>query len=90
MHPDRAGEGDQDGDTGEYGATVTVKTTQQGTSDLRPRAAGAALAQGNRTVACSALAHFANQVNLQKGKAIPTGGANVWLLEAQRLPGALG
>jgi Regulator of Chromosome Condensation (RCC1) repeat protein len=100
---------DQDGDSHEYAAVVTIKSAQQGTTDLRASVSGAtlspdirkallskldaalkAIAQGKPGTACSVLADFINQVSAQRGKAIATSTADVWILEAQRLRTALG
>jgi hypothetical protein len=53
-------------------------------------AALAALARGNVRGACSALADFLNQVRAQRGKAIPTATADLWIDEATRLRAAIG
>jgi hypothetical protein len=53
-------------------------------------AAVSAIAKGKTSSACSALADFINQVNAQKGKAIPTATANAWIQTAQQLRAAIG
>jgi hypothetical protein len=92
-----------------YSLTVSIKSTQQGTTDLvsdvqlaplapdirkallsKLDAALGALAKGKTSSACSALQDFINQVNAQKGKAIPTATANAWILTAQQLRAAIG
>jgi len=92
-----------------YSATVTVKSAQQGATDLatevqlaplspdirkalmtKLESALSAMAKGKTSSACSALADFINQVNAQKGKAIPTATANSWIQTAQQLRAAIG
>jgi hypothetical protein len=53
-------------------------------------AALSAIAKGKINAACSALKDFINQVNAQKGKAIPTATADAWILTAQQLQAAIG
>lgn len=53
-------------------------------------AALAAIAKGKTGSACAALRDFINQVNAQRGKAIPIATADGWILTAQQLQGAIG
>jgi hypothetical protein len=53
-------------------------------------AALTAIAKGKTSGACSALKDFINQVNAQRGKAIPTATADSWILTAQQLQAAIG
>ena len=100
---------DHHGDSATYSATVTIKSAEQWTSDLRAEissaplapdirkalqtkldAALAAIAKGKTAGACGALKDFINQVNAQRGKAIPEATADDWILAAQQLQVALG
>jgi hypothetical protein len=49
-----------------------------------------ASADGKTKAACSALNDFINQVNAQKGKAIPTDTADAWIDTARQLQSAIG
>jgi hypothetical protein len=92
-----------------YSATVSIKNTQQATTDLLEEvrlaplapdirkalttkldAALSAIAKGKTNAACSALQDFINQVNAQRGKAIPIATADSWILMAQQLQAAIG
>jgi alpha-tubulin suppressor-like RCC1 family protein len=54
------------------------------------RSALDAIAKGRTNAACAALQDFINQVNAQRGKAIPTATADAWIAQATQLRTALG
>ena len=53
-------------------------------------AALAALTAGKTKAACRALADFANQVQAQRGKAIPIATADTWLAQVAAIRNSIG
>lgn len=71
-------------------STATLSPDLRKALTAKLNAALAAIASGKTQVACSALQDFINQVKAQRGKAISTATADLWIQQATNLRTSLG